>query len=57
MATNPGKILIIDDEPNIRKGLRAILTRDGHTVRDVATGVDAQEVLETFAIEVAIVDI
>ena len=57
MAVTPGKILIVDDETNIRKGLRAILARDGHDVRDVATAEDALEVLETFTIEVAIVDI
>ncbi|MFW6097528.1 MAG: response regulator transcription factor [Chloroflexota bacterium] len=57
MTARPGKILIVDDEPNIRKGLRAILARDGHNVRDVATGEEALEALETFAIEVAVVDI
>lgn len=57
MAAYSGKILIVDDEPNIRKGLRAILARDGHEVRDVSTAEEALEALETFAIEVAIVDI
>lgn len=57
MAVSAGNILIVDDEPNIRKGLRAILIRDGHEVHDVATGEQALEVLKTLAIEVAIVDI
>ncbi|MFW6068951.1 MAG: response regulator transcription factor [Chloroflexota bacterium] len=57
MAVPAGKILIVDDEPNIRKGLRAILVRDGHDVHDVGTGEEAVEVLKTLAIEVAIVDI
>ena len=57
MAAYPGKILIVDDEPNIRKGLRAILTRDGHEVRDVATAEEALEEMETFVFEVAIIDI
>jgi DNA-binding response OmpR family regulator len=57
MAVSPGKILIVDDEPNIRKGLHAILARDGHEVHDVGTGEEALEVLKTLAIEAAIVDI
>lgn len=57
MVVSPGKILIVDDEPNIRKGLRAILVRDGHEVHDVARSEEALEVLRTLAIEAAIVDI
>ena len=57
MAVSPGKILIVDDEPNIRKGLRAILVRDGHEVHDAGTGEEALELLQTLAIEAAIVDI
>jgi DNA-binding response OmpR family regulator len=52
-----GKILIVDDEDNIRTGLRAVLTKDGHEVKDVASGEEALPVLERFPCEVAIVDI
>ena len=54
---DPGNILIVDDETNIRTGLKAILTRDGHQVMDVACAEEALPVLETFPCEVAIVDI
>ena len=57
LDTEPGKILIVDDEANIRAGLKAILTKDGHRVKDVGGAEDALPVLETFPCEVAIVDI
>lgn len=53
----PGKILIVDDEANIRVGLQAILAKDGHEVKEVASAEEALPVLETFACEMAIVDI
>lgn len=53
----PGKILIVDDEANIRRGLRAILVKDGHDVQDVASAEEALPILEAFPCEVAIVDI
>ena len=56
-AVEPGRILIVDDEDNIRKGLRAVLLKDGHDVRDVAGGDEALEMLQNFACEAAIVDI
>jgi DNA-binding response OmpR family regulator len=54
---DPGKILIVDDETNIRTGLKAILTRDGHQVMDVGSAEEALPVLEAFPCEAAIVDI
>jgi len=54
---DPGKFLIVDDETNIRTGLKAILTRDGHQVMDVGSAEEALPVLETFPCEVTIVDI
>jgi len=55
--TEPGKILVVDDEANIRAGLKAILTKDGHEVKDAASGEEAMPLLEIFPCEVAIVDI
>ncbi|MCP4416238.1 MAG: response regulator transcription factor [Chloroflexi bacterium] len=53
----PGKILLVDDEANIRQGLKAILQKDGHEVQDVATANAALALLPTFATEVAVLDI
>lgn len=53
----PGKILLVDDETNIRAGLRAILQKDGHDVRDVASADAALALLPDFGVEVAVLDI
>ena len=53
----PGKILVVDDKTNIRTGLQAILTRDGHEVKEAASGEEALPVLARFDCEVAIVEI
>ncbi|MBK7919345.1 MAG: response regulator transcription factor [Chloroflexi bacterium] len=53
----PGKILLVDDETNIREGLKAVLHKDGHEVQDVPTGAEALALLATFAAEVAVLDI
>lgn len=53
----PGRILLVDDETNIREGLKAILQKDGHEVRDAGTAVAALDMLSTFAAEVAVLDI
>ncbi|MBE2202368.1 MAG: response regulator transcription factor [Anaerolinea sp.] len=53
----PGKVLLVDDESNIREGLKAILQKDGHEVQDVASGAEALTRLTTFAAEVAVLDI
>ncbi|GIK57422.1 MAG: response regulator transcription factor [Chloroflexi bacterium] len=54
---HPGRVLLVDDEANIREGLKAILQKDGHEVRDVGTAVAALDMLSTFAAEVAVLDI
>lgn len=56
-GVEPGKILIVDDEDNIRNGLRAVLLKDGHDIRDADNGDEALKILQSFACEAAIVDI
>lgn len=53
----PGKILLVDDETNIREGLKAILQKDGHEVRDVALAEAALALLPNYDAEVAVLDI
>jgi two-component system KDP operon response regulator KdpE len=36
-----GRILVVDDEPQIRRVLRATLTAQGYEVSDARTGEDA----------------
>lgn len=53
----PGKILLVDDETNIREGLKAVLQKDGHEVRDVASANAALALLPDFHAEAAVLDI
>lgn len=57
MKSNSTCVLVIDDEINIRSGLRDVLQKDGHIVREAADGAEALEVLEKWACDVAILDI
>ena len=52
-----GSILLVDDETNIREGLKAVLIKDGHDVRDAATATAALSLLATHPVEVAVLDI
>jgi len=53
----PGKILLVDDETNIREGLKAILQKDGHEVQDVASADAALTLLPDFNADAAVLDI
>jgi DNA-binding response OmpR family regulator len=53
----PGKILLVDDETNIRAGLKAVLQKDGHEVWDVASAEAALTLLPDFDAEAAVLDI
>ena len=57
MNTSAGRILIVDDEVNIRHGLRAVLSKKGYTVEEADSAEAALSKLESFAPEVAIVDV
>ncbi len=57
MQVAPGRILLVDDEANIRKGLQAILQKDGHEVRTAATAQAALSLLNDFEAETAVLDI
>lgn len=53
----PGKILLVDDETNIRVGLKAILQKDGHEVQDVSSAAAALTLLSNYDVEAAVLDI
>ncbi|MFQ5612026.1 MAG: response regulator transcription factor [Anaerolineae bacterium] len=52
-----GQVLIVEDEVNIRAGLRDILAKDGHTVTGVGSGEEALVALSSADYDVALVDI
>jgi two-component system response regulator AtoC len=40
-----GRILVVDDEPNMRTILRGILSREGHEISEASDGQEAKEIL------------
>jgi len=51
------RILIVDDEPNIRRTLRVALEALGHEVAEASTGVEALRSIERQPADVALVDL
>jgi len=49
-------ILIVEDEPDIREGIRILLSGEGYTVMEAATGEDALNLINA-AIDLVILDI
>jgi len=52
-----GKILIVDDEPNVRSSLTSVLTDEGHAVEAVDSGEAALESLQSGDYDVVLLDI
>jgi len=57
MADHKIKILIIDDEKNIRLTLRDILEDDGHLVVEAGTGEDGLELLKIESVNLVLLDV
>ncbi len=57
ISDTPRQILVVDDEPNLRRVLGAQLSRDGYEVHAVADGEAALQVLEEQYIDVVITDL
>src|SRR3954447_9811159 len=51
------RILIVDDEPNIRRTLRVALEASGHAVKEVAAGAEALRAAESAPFDAALVDL
>ncbi len=51
------RILVVDDEANIRASLKEMLSRDGHSVRTVESGEAALTLLETETFDLALIDL
>ncbi len=54
---NPAKILVVDDDENIRKTLSTILKNEGYAVDVAQNGNEAIKKAETSAYNVALIDI
>jgi len=57
MMGNPAKILVVDDDENIRKTLTAILKNEGYIVDAAQNGNEAIKKTQTAAYNVALIDI
>jgi len=57
VRSEPLQILVADDEPNMRKVLRAMLEHDGYDVHLAEDGAAALEVLENHHVDVLITDL
>ena len=57
MDTLSGQLLIVEDEPNIRAGLRDTLAKNGHSIMAVGSGEEALAALNAKTFDAAVVDI
>jgi len=55
--TNKANILVVDDEKNIREGLKILFQRDNHNVFLAADGKEALEIIENNEIDVIVTDL
>lgn len=56
-STPPARVLVIDDEPQIRKFLDISLRAQGYRVETAGTGTDGLEALATHGADLAILDV
>ena len=55
--TQPRAILVVDDDPDIRKTLSMVLERNGYAVKAAASGREARSVLASWRPDLVILDI
>jgi CheY-like chemotaxis protein len=56
-ARGPGRVLIADDDPQMRRLIRGVLRRDGFEVVEAGDGLDALEVVERGGVDLVILDV
>jgi two-component system KDP operon response regulator KdpE len=54
---NPSKILVVDDEPQIRRALRATLTSAGYIVVEARSGEEAVEEMHAEHVDIVLLDL
>jgi len=56
-APGPGRVLIADDDPQMRRLIRGVLQRDGFEVVEAGDGLDALELAEQGGVDLVILDV
>ena len=56
-GTHQKTVLIVDDEPDLRLALRAVLTRAGYTVAEASDGREALRVFHRIAADIVVLDV
>ena len=57
MAAPPPRVLVVDDEPQIRRFLRASLTAHGYAISEAASGAEAIARLDRQTFDVLVTDL
>ncbi len=57
LRTHPARILVVDDEAEIRRTLKLLLEQEGYTVRCAANGREALQLLKQEIVELLITDL
>ena len=56
-AAKPPRVLVVDDEPQIRRALRLVLRANGYEVSEVGTGEEALDALVSHSFDLMILDL
>ena len=57
MRRDPGAILVVDDDADVREGVRALLEGEGYAVATAADGAEAIEKLRTGDVSLVLLDL
>lgn len=53
----PRHVMVVDDEPAVRRALEKAFTRAGHSILSAATGEQACEILESRTVDAILIDL
>jgi type IV pilus assembly protein PilB len=56
-AAGPVRVLVADDDPQMRRLIRGVLQRDGFEVKEAADGLDALELAQQGGVDLVILDV
>ena len=56
-APSRARVLVVDDEPDIRRGLQRLITRFGHTVKSAGSAEEADQWLKSERFDLLMLDI